>query len=465
MTAFVAITIQADSRFCTCHRHFVSRGLLLLLGFFIVRFSYAETEVWSAQGAANYDLMGLAVSAGSDITGDGIPDVAVGSSKGGSGSPGQVTVRSATTGTVLFTLNGSHNHDRFGQFLSYVPDVNADGYMDLAVGAPSASLTSTDRSYVRMYSGINGTLLWTVQAGFFGERYGTSILPAGDVNADGTPDVIFGAPGFNGGGEGKVVVLSGSNGAQIWSLIGSSSTTDRGYGAYTSGVGDINGDGYGDFVHTGYGAAGTEGLLVWRSGQNAAVIRRTCIGPETFPNGCLFQMQGVSSSAIAPLGDVNGDNVPDTAFATAQVGYSASIVIRSGASDSVIRVIPSASTDSNSFVVHNIGDINGDGVADILQSSIAYSSTNTSRILAYSGRNGALLLSFRGPDGSSDFFGEGLASPGDLDGDGVIDVLVGSPSYSNTFTSQGRVQMFKGIRMKNSCSYVWLDSDVPACLL
>jgi len=442
-------------------------ALVLLLSIASVRLSHAETVHWSAQGAANNQNLGGAIAVGSDITGDGIPDIAVGSAK--SALPGEVTVRSSATGAVVFTLTGTFNSDLFGLFLDYVPDVNGDGFNDLVVGAPATSNQIASHAYIKMYSGLNGNLLWTVQSPYYGDLFGTTVRYAGDVNHDGVADVIFGAPLYSASTQtqGRVYVLSGSNGATIWNIAGSSTTTDREYGEHTAGVGDVNGDGYDDFVHTQYGTAGSNGVLTWRSGQTGSVIRNTCVGPETYPSGCLSSMGSglAAQSSIANLGDVNGDNVPDIAIATASTGPTNSVqivIIRSGASDSVIRILPTSLSDGKSQVVKNVGDINGDGVADLLQSAVKPSTTE-GRILCYSGKSGALLFSFRGP--ASETFGASVDSPGDVDGDGVIDVVVGSSGFDNTYTNAGKLQMFTAIRMAGSCSYLWLDSDVPACLL
>lgn len=453
---------MAESRSTDTIQSFVGLGwlarvvLVLMPGLITVQSAIAETVLWSSEGTSAHEHRGIAIAVGSDISGDGIPDVAVGSLSNGSG-PGMVTVRSGASGSLLYTLTGSINADYFGQHLDYVPDVDGDSIKDLVVAAPGA-FNTTLNAYVRMFSGVDGSVLWTNQSSFQADLWGSSVRYAGDVNNDGIADVVFGAPLLytNSAPQGLVTVVSGSDGSFILYRPGLLYNSNR-LGENVAGVGDINGDGYDDFVATtmhGY-------ALAWFSGQTGNVIRTTCIGPQSYPSGCVSGLGGPTQSAIVSMGDLSGDGVPDTAIAGDSVDYGV-VVVRSGASDSVIRVLAHRSqADGISNTIKNIGDQDGDGFDDMLVSSVGVTS---GRFIGYSGKTGATLFSYRGPS-TGDQFGIAVDSPGDVDGDGVIDVLVGANLFDNTYTNAGRVQMITGIRMVNSCSYLWLDSDVPACLL
>ena len=92
-------------------------------------------------------------------------------------------------GSLVWTFNGAAPSDDLGASVAGVGDVNGDGVPDLLVGAPSLGT-----GYAKVFSGVTETVLFT----FLGSG-GSSVANAGDVNGDGFSDPIVGAPEAPGG--------------------------------------------------------------------------------------------------------------------------------------------------------------------------------------------------------------------------------------------------------------------------
>lgn len=93
----------------------------------------------------------------------------------------------------LYTLYGSAPGESLGASLDGIGDVDRDGHADFIVGAPDDPYSSSAAGTVRVYSGADGRVLFTFP-GTAGQALGYSVAGAGDVDNDGIPDVIVGAP-------------------------------------------------------------------------------------------------------------------------------------------------------------------------------------------------------------------------------------------------------------------------------
>ena len=140
--------------------------------------------------------------------------------------------------TILQDWFGENRGDTFGWIARNIGDVDGDGFNDVTTSSPGFN-SAAGKIYV--YSGASGKELWTAEGSRPGGRLGHGIEAAGDVNADGTPDVVAAAPYAN-----VVNVYSGRDGSVLFSVAGSDST--GAFGLSVKGIGDVNGDGHSDVL-------------------------------------------------------------------------------------------------------------------------------------------------------------------------------------------------------------------------
>ena len=118
----------------------------------------------------------------------------------------------------------------------------------MIVGAPQTSRVTSSNGYARVFSGSDGSVLFTFNSDSSDAGFGGSVACAGDVNGDGMPDLIVGAyrDDNNGLDSGSARVLSGSDGSVLYNFDGDSAGDNFGWSV--SGAGDVNGDGIDDFI-------------------------------------------------------------------------------------------------------------------------------------------------------------------------------------------------------------------------
>ena len=141
---------------------------------------------------------------------------------------------------IVREWDGESANDQFGWIARSIGDVDGDHVADFVTSAPTRSNGGASAGRVYVYSSRTGKLLWTVD-GKPGETLGIGIEAAGDVNRDGVPDVIASAPGA-----GKAYVYSGRDGHVL--LTFSAENAADGFGAHVAGNVDVNGDGYPDLL-------------------------------------------------------------------------------------------------------------------------------------------------------------------------------------------------------------------------
>lgn len=199
---------------------------------------------------------GAALAGGADFSGDGVGDLIVGA-PGGNGAAGGAFVHSGASGALLRTHLPQGNPPAFGFgptlgfSVAILGDVDGDGVVEYALGAPSA-LIVPGISFVQLLDGATGIERWRTEFDSpEDEEFGWSLDSLGDVTGDGVADLVVGArqtasfgPGF-----GRVRVLNGATGAVVVSYgQGPGASQQAALGFAVVAVGDINGDGRSEFA-------------------------------------------------------------------------------------------------------------------------------------------------------------------------------------------------------------------------
>ena len=333
---------------------------------------------------------------------------------------------------VLHTFHGPTTGKGafFGWAVSELRDVDGDGVTDIVIGAVDGGPKQQGR--VSVYSGRTGHLLFR-RSGRAGEQNGYAIADAGDVNGDGINDVISGAPG-QGNDLGHAYVYSGATGRTIARLRGHHH--GDAFGAAVASAGDVNGDGVSDLLVGAPGTGATAGHAYVISGRTFHVIRVLSAhrAGDEFGDG------------VAHTADLNGDGVPDLIVGAsgATPGHGAAYVYSGRTGRLLFRIRGERGNAAfGQFFVAGVGDVNGDGVPDVYFGDYASSNAGQAGGFAavYSGVDGARLHAWRGAAG------EGLGpgrSAGDVNGDGVPDIVVGAYTSSDGAPAAGKVQIFSG---------------------
>jgi hypothetical protein len=314
----------------------------------------------------------------------------------------------ATTPGVVqqFTVSATAGASGGGQWGSTI-NPNGDGIAEVAVGAPVYA-----QAYVRGSSTLASSFLSVSGASGFG----TSVGSAGDVNGDGFVDVLVGAPSATGGTVAVFQSNGGSYGVATTTLASPPGVVR--FGAVVTGVGDLNRDGYSDIAV----ATGSNRVFVFNGGPTG--VSATSSATLNDPSGAM----GLFGSAIATGCDVDADGYGDVIVGI-NGPANAFYVYRGGAmgvaSTPVTVAGPVAGTGFGT-TVQCAGDVNADGYVDV-----AVGSPGNNRVYVFSGGPTGLATTPASTLGASfavSQLGSVLSYAGDVDGDGVGDLLAGSPS-------------------------------------
>jgi FG-GAP repeat len=230
------------------------------------------------------DAFGSALTAG-DVNGDGKAEVVVGAYAwdGPAGSDqGYVRVFDGATGAQLFELQGERKTDTFGGSVA-VADINGDGKGELLVGAPFAELRGINGNtgYVKLFDGATHTQLFRWNGPGHFDEMGRGVA-FGDVNGDGTQDIVLGAGSGNGADYGGFVwVQNGVDfGQRLYSFTDGKSHVkpEQNFG-FAVAAADVDGDGKADVIAGAYrGQSGpgrtdpTTGYIRVYSGANGSLL-------------------------------------------------------------------------------------------------------------------------------------------------------------------------------------------------
>ncbi|MBF0163883.1 MAG: FG-GAP repeat protein [Magnetococcales bacterium] len=403
-----------------------------------------------------------------------------------------------------YRLNGLAASDDTGTAVAVGGDFNGDGFGDLVIGAPNVryvgeTLTSgTGAAYVVFGSSIPvssapdlSALINSPTTGFqfTGELnadqwVGGAVSLSGDINGDGYADLVVGAPHIDGGKGGVYVVFGTSN--PTWTTPANLATNDNmGFAIFGEAVndalgyslsfaGDVNGDGWDDLIVGARGAGGDNGaayVIFGHGGSWGTELQLTALDGT---NG--FRLNGAAGDragfAVSSAGDVNGDGLADLL-----IGAPSNIVNAPGRTYVVFgqnggwsaqldldnlgthgfALTGNGSEVNTGWSVSSIGDVNGDGLDDLIVSApwdnnansvdsgiayVVFGATNMTS-LDLSTLNGTKGFRIDGQQ-SGDRVGYSVSGAGDVNGDGLDDLVIGATGVDHLATDAGRGYLLYG---------------------
>jgi len=438
-----------------------------------------STDGFALDGSDS-DTSGFRVSAAGDVNGDGIDDIVIAAPGYGKnyvvfgndqGFPPRSNL-SALSGADGFAVAGA------GFEVSGAGDVNGDGLDDVLLGAPWSNKSYVIFGSHDSFPAIFDLTLLDGNNGFAVNRGEFDVSGAGDVNGDGFDDMIIGAPSEGANGVGRAYVVFGSGGGfpplmDVGALDGSNGFVLEGvdalgaFGFTVSQAGDFNHDGIDDvIVGTSIPGIHTSGdsFIIFGSRQGFEPL----LNVSTLNGANGFGVKGTVNNGdyyVSEAGDVNGDGNDDVIIGApfvpgpgGELWTGQSYVLFGFGGPAPAQFDLSALDGTNGFAMNGFdpgggagaavsgaGDVNGDGIDDVVvgaqeaspngllqagQSYVVFGSDKgfPAQVLlsALDGTNGFTLNG----GSAGDYSGISVSSAGDVNADGIGDVMVGAPGAS-----------------------------------
>ena len=402
-----------------------------------INISNADYVLYGENGG---EQAGMYIAGGGDVDGDGKGDILIAAPEynGTTNSEGRVYLilgSSLDPANPSFGLNsadyifaGGTANDRIGDSIAFAGDVDGDGKDDILIGTLRNNSNGENAGTVYLFKGSSITLTGTTAINinsadytFIGENNGdqaTKVASAGDIDNDGKDDFLIGAPNFSDGASspaGRVYVVlgsslsgltSGGTGSVTVSLPGSNTyitgTTSSGYFGSAMASGDFNGDGYSDIVIGDYltdvNSVETGGARIFY----ASLLTSGGTGP-LYDTSASFSLYGeaegdLAGYSVANAGDINNDGKDDIIISTPFNDEQAenagktylflSPELITGTtyyllSSAEYSFVGEASQDHSGSYVNRAGDVNGDGLEDILIATGGFDNNDSSSTSNY----------------------------------------------------------------------------------
>ena len=302
--------------------------------------------------------------------------------------------------------------DGLGVALAGVGDVSGDGLDDLLLGAATSDAAGTVAGAIYLVSGVSsvGSLADAV-ALFVGEAdgdgAGVAVAGAGDADGDGLEDLLIGADGAD-SSRGRAYLILGGGLSGTMSLADadhalSGAVTGDLAGAALSGAGDVDGDGLDDLLVGAEGAALGSGTAYVVLGSSLSGAMSLSAADHTLVGNASDE----AGAAVASAGDVDGDGLDDLLVGA----------------------------PGNSLFVAGAGKVDL-----VLGASLAGSMFLTSADHSFSG------------EAVGDAVGGVLSPAGDVDDDGLADLLIGAPLSDDGGADAGKAAVILGVSLSGAVS-------------